>query len=229
MASHYLELLRQGKTLRWAGRFAEALHVLELSAQAAEEEGEPASLALAEALSWQGVVLVLLSKDRESLERARHLQERALAIELSQVGQQSPRVAETLRLLGLALEQLGAREDSLVALSQTAQIARDLGKRNRSSLETLATISSIALELGSFDEAACAADEYLRMSVTPPLSQWEEIVGRANAGDAFLKLGDQETAIVHYQRAVEIAHALGRQRLIDEMQGKLDGARHGKR
>jgi eukaryotic-like serine/threonine-protein kinase len=218
------ELLEQGEKLRWARRFEEAIETFEQAVRLAEEAEAPSQL-LADCLSWLGLVHCLRSKDDDSLRAARDLHQRALFIETQIHGEQHDRVAETLRLLGGTLEQMGRAEEAFEVLTKSVAIARSLGIRNRSALDALARLSDAAFDLGRYDEAAAAAIEYLKLPLTDPLSELEEMAGHMQAGRALLEGRKATEAVPHFERNVEIARARGRGRGIAEMDEWLTKAR----
>lgn len=218
------DLLEQGEKLRWSRQFDEAIEILEEAARLAEqEEGSPQLLA--DCLSWLGLVHSLRSQDDGSLVAARNLFERALSIETQIHGEQHDRVAETLRLLGGTLEQMGRTQEAFEVFGRSVAIARSLGIRNRSALDALARLSDVAFGLGRYDEAFVAAIEYLKLPLTDPLSELEEMAGHMQAGRALLEGKRPMEAVPHFERNVEIARARGRARGITEMDEWLTKAR----
>jgi tetratricopeptide (TPR) repeat protein len=210
------KLLKEGERLRWERRFDEAIEALEKAAQLAESQ-EGRSQLLAECLSWLGLVHSLRSNDEESLRRAKELHEQALDIETHLHGEVHDRVAETLRLLGGTLAQMGRNEEAFEVFSRSVVMARSLGIRNRSTLDALARLSHVAFDLGRYEEAAAAALEYLSLPLAEPLSALEEMSGHMNAGRALLEAKRASEAIPHFERNLELAQSRGRERGIKEM------------
>lgn len=223
------ELLKEGERLHRERRFDEAIDVLREAVRLAEEDGGGSdSQILADCLSWLGLVLSIRygrSKDPGALYTAKELHERAVSIERRLHGEEHACVAESLRLLGGVLDQLGLHLEAYEALKESVSIARSLSIRNRSTLDALARLSSVAFALHRYDEAASAGSEYLDLPAEDPLSDLEEMAGHMYVGRALLAADKPAEAVPHFERNVELARSRGRQRGIDEMDDWLVKAR----